>query len=72
METTVLEMFFEDAYGGTAKLSIDNPRPDLIPSEVQNAMQNIISLNLFSTKNGPITTIKGAQVVTKTITDVEV
>lgn len=69
METTVLEMFFYDDFGKTVQLTVKEPRTDLIPSEVESTMTTIIGLDIFNVP-GPLT-LKGAQVVTRSVTDLE-
>ena len=69
METTVLEMFFNDAYGKQVSLSVKDPRPDLVPTDVETAMTTIAALDCFDV-DGPLT-LKGAQVVVRNVTEMD-
>ena len=69
METTVLEMIFENGYGKNFTVSVKEPREDLIPSEVESAMNAIATLNIFEVP-GPLL-VKGAQVVTRQVNELE-
>lgn len=71
METTRLEMFFEDEFGEKNKLTVDNPRLDLIPSEIESAMNAIIASEIFVGKTGKYTTAVGAQVVTVNVNEID-
>lgn len=71
METTVLEMFFLDELGGTIKLSVEDPDEYLVPTQVQTAMQTILAQEVLVGRTGKAVSIKGAQLVTKTISDME-
>ena len=71
METTRLELFFLDELEEKTKLSIDEPRMDLIPTEIETAMDNIIAANIFVGKGGKFVSKVGAQVVTVSINEME-
>lgn len=69
MDSTVLEMIFGTEYGGEFKMRLIDPRTDLLPTEVEEAMNAIIGLNIIAGKDGLITVAKGAQVVTRTVNE---
>ncbi|HCS73072.1 MAG TPA: DUF2922 domain-containing protein [Clostridiales bacterium] len=60
---TMLEMIFLTGAGRTYKLTLNNPKEDLTPSEVQDAMNLVISKNLFDVTGG-VAEIDKAQVIT--------
>lgn len=69
METTVLELIFLDNFGSTVKLSIEDPRADLTATEVEQAMNTILTNNIITTSKGSLAEIKGAQIVTRTVNE---
>ncbi|HHY83786.1 MAG TPA: DUF2922 domain-containing protein [Clostridiales bacterium] len=69
METR-LEMIFKTGAGRKFRLTLDNPRPDLDPSEIQAAMNLIISKNLFAV-DGDVTEIDSAHIITTQTEPVE-
>lgn len=68
MESNVLEMIFENSLGKPVTLRVVDPRDDLIPSEVKNAMDAIVALDAFETD---IVAVKGAQIVIRTVNELE-
>ena len=71
METTRLEMFFNDVAEQKVKVSIDDPRIDLIASDIETAMLSVISSDVFVTSNGALVSIAGAQIVTVNVNELE-
>ena len=63
MDKVRLEMDFLDSLEKVSRISLDEPREDLIPSEIEAAMQSIISNNIFATKNGDYVGIDRKSVV---------
>jgi len=60
---TMLEMVFKTGMGRRFRLTLDNPRPDITPSEVEAAMNLIISKDLFAAEGG-VAEIESAQIIT--------
>lgn len=71
IETTVLELVFSDGYGNH-KISISNPKISLTSTQVEEAMDDIITNNVFSTKNGNLIAKVGAQVVRRVVSEFEI
>jgi hypothetical protein len=71
MEKTKLEMDFLDSLNKVVKISLDDPRTDLVPSEIQSAMENIIAQNIFTSKDGDLVAVGGARVITTSINELE-
>lgn len=67
METVKLEMNFQDALEKTFKLSIEDPRADMDESEIQDAMSNIITNNIFDSKGVDLANAKSARFITTSI-----
>ena len=66
----VLEMKFEAANGKIFTLSLNDPKPGLTPTEILNAMQNIINQDVFHVDGSALVAIKQARLSDKTITNV--
>jgi len=62
-----LEMIFVNAAGKKTKISVDDPRADLTPQEVQTVMNNIIARNIFDSTGGDLISIDSARIVSKDI-----
>ena len=60
---TMLEMIFKTGMGRTFRLTLNNPRADLTPSEVEDAMNLIIDKDLFAVEGG-VAEIDSAQIIT--------
>ncbi|HHU48242.1 MAG TPA: DUF2922 domain-containing protein [Clostridiales bacterium] len=60
---TMLEMIFKTGMGRRFRLTLDSPKPDLTPAEVEAAMNLIIEKNLFAADGG-VTEIDSAQIIT--------
>lgn len=71
MEKTKLEMNFLDSLNKVTKLSLDDPKTDLVPSEIQSAMENIIAQNIFASKGSDFVAVGGARVITTSINEIE-
>lgn len=64
-----LYMTFKNAIGNTCTISVDDPREDLEEEDVIEAMENIITNNIFLPKGYDITTAVSAKVVDKVTTE---
>lgn len=62
--TSRLEMVFITAGGGRLRISVPDPRPDLTATDVETAMNTIISKNVFASRTGDASAILSARVVT--------
>lgn len=71
METTRLELFFGDEFGEKTKISVDDPSTELVPSEIEQAMNNIIAADIFVGKGGKFVTAIGAQIVTVMVNEMD-
>ena len=56
-------MIFKTGLGRSYRLTLDNPRSDLTPGEIQAAMNLVISKDLFNVDGG-VAEIDSAQLVT--------
>jgi len=60
---TMLEMVFNTGTGRRFRITLDNPRPNLTPAEVQAAMEQVINADIFDVDGG-VTEINSAQIIT--------
>lgn len=67
MEKRKLEMEFLNNLNKKHVISIDDPKLDLTPVEVQSAMKSIISENIFMVSGGDLAEVVEARVVTTTV-----
>lgn len=63
----VLEMKFEAANGKNFTISINDPKPDLTPSDVSSAMETIMNQGVFHVNGSALVSIKQARMIDKTI-----
>lgn len=72
MAKTKLEMDFLDVLNKNYRMSIDEPRPDLLATEVSEAMDAIVTADVFTSTNGSLIGVTGARVVTTTVNEFEI
>jgi hypothetical protein len=71
MDKTKLEMDFLDTANKVARISLDDPKTDLLPSEIQDAMESVITQNVFASKEGDFIAVSGARVITTNINELD-
>ncbi|HEX5565113.1 MAG TPA: DUF2922 domain-containing protein [Sporosarcina sp.] len=64
-----LQLIFITTEGKQTSLTVDEPKDGLTPSEVEAAMQQIISSSVFQVDGYPLETAKGARIVERTVTE---
>lgn len=67
MEKTKLEMEFLDEANKKFVISIDEPRSDITPEEVSQAMTTIINCNVFNSKMLDLVKANDARIVSTTV-----
>lgn len=72
MEKTKLEMEFLDVVGKKFVVSLDEPRTDLTPLEVGEAMNTILTHNVFESSAGDLEIVNDARIITTTISTLEI
>lgn len=63
-----LVMVFLDAEGKERNIRVDDPRMDLTPSEVEEAMNNIVDKNIFA--GSALVSAAKAYIITTTTEDI--
>lgn len=67
MEKTKLEMEFLDEASKKFVISIDEPRADITPEEVSQAMAAIVASNVFDSKMLDLVKANDARIITTTV-----
>ncbi|ACV64698.1 hypothetical protein Dtox_4011 [Desulfofarcimen acetoxidans DSM 771] len=68
--TQTLRMTFLNAAGNRVSISLDNPRDNLTQSEVEAAMNTVITKKVFTTSGGDLVSIDSAAVIDTTTTEI--
>ncbi|MDN7245692.1 DUF2922 domain-containing protein [Planococcus shenhongbingii] len=67
-----LELVFETTAGKEVTLSVEEPRENLTPLELQTGMQTIITHNIFEVEGSAFATAKAARIVERNVVDYQV
>ena len=67
--STRLRMSFINALNRTTSMSVDDPREDLTPAEVQAVMDDVIAKNIFNSSGGDLVSVKSAEVITTNVNE---
>lgn len=67
-----LELLFENEAGKTVTYSLDQPIEPVDQSAVSNAMDTIVSADVFNTSGGRIVAKKSARLVERTVDEIEI
>lgn len=68
----VLELRFDTEQGKTMTITINDPKPSLTSSEVEEVMQTIIDSDIFHQEGHALVGINQARIVERTITMLDV
>lgn len=66
-----LELHFTNAAGKTAKVNIESPIEPVDQAALNNAMDEILASNIFITNDGDLVSKKGARIIDRTVTEIE-
>lgn len=69
--TQILELQFETSAGKTSTISIDAPKQDVTAAEIKQAMETIITANVFEVQAGTFVGLKGARIVDRQVSPFE-
>lgn len=72
MTEKTLVLIFQNQVGSPVRMSIDNVRDDITDMDVRDAMEAIIGKNIFDSNGGDFVSISGAEIVTRTVQELEV
>lgn len=67
-----LELIFVNEAGKTATYSLDDPVEPVDSAAVIHAMDEIIEQNVFTTRDGALVAKRGARIVERTVTDIDI
>ncbi len=69
--TTVLRLIFDtETAGKTYAMEFNSPKAGLTDAQIRPVMQQFIDSNLVLGVNGRLTAVKGAEIVTREVTEV--
>jgi len=66
-----IQLDFVDALNKSIRISLDEPKEDLLPADIEDAMSSVVSLNAIGTDGVDVVGIDGARIVTTTIEEIE-
>ncbi|KGR74830.1 DUF2922 domain-containing protein [Ureibacillus sinduriensis] len=69
--TQVLVLKFDAGNGKTMTLTVDEPRDNLTPTEVEDVMQKIIASNIFHHSGSSLIAINQARIVERTVSEIQ-
>lgn len=72
MPTLRLEMTFKNTEGRTSKISVDSAKSDLTELEVNEAMDEILISDIFTSPGGDLIEKAKAELVTTEVTEFEI
>ena len=68
----VLQLIFTTKEGGSLRLSVGNTRDELSPSDISQAMDEIVEANIFETSTGEVIGKAKARYVTQSTEDIDI
>ncbi|HHX94378.1 MAG TPA: DUF2922 domain-containing protein [Clostridia bacterium] len=70
--SVTLQLVFRTAGGSRRTISVQDPKEDLTDAQVQEAMDTILSKNIFTTSDGDYVSILEARKVTTEVSEFDV
>lgn len=67
-----LELLFENEEGRTVTFTLDEPIDPADPAAVNAAMDEVLAQNVFESNGGNLVKKKGARIVERTVTDIDI
>jgi len=67
--TQTLRMVFKNENGSNFTISLDNPRDNVTPAEIEAAMDTIIAKNVFLTGGGALVARQDIKIIDQTVND---
>lgn len=68
--TKTLQLQFGTATGKNVMLTVEEPKESLTRNEIEAGMEAIISSNVFQVDGAALTSIKGAKVVERNVSEI--
>lgn len=66
-----LELIFENEFGKNVTISLDEPIEPIDANAVNAAMDEVITQNVFTSSGGDLVHKKGARIVERNVTEIE-
>ncbi|QNO14483.1 DUF2922 domain-containing protein [Alkalicella caledoniensis] len=70
MPTTTLQMIFKNAQGRNVTISVADPIEPMDSNQVQQAMEEIISKDVFTSPGGDLVEVVAARLVARQVTEI--
>lgn len=67
-----LELQFLNEDNRTVTISLENPIEPVNPDDIKNVMDTVISENVFMSSGGNLVSKKGARIVERTVSEIEI
>lgn len=64
-----LQLVFTKSDGKDFVLTVNEPRPEVTPAEVQTAMEQIIASGVFKKDGDVLTAVKSARIIDRSVND---
>lgn len=68
----VLELKFDTANGKTMTLSVNDPKPNLTPTEITAVMDSIIAADVFHNEGNALVKINLARIIERNVSDFDI
>lgn len=68
-ESKTLQMIFSNVNNTRVTISVAEPKDDLTPTEVEEAMDEIINQNIINSTGGDLVQVVGARLVTRQVVE---
>lgn len=66
-----LQMDFVDELNKSVRISLDDPKEDLLPADIEDAMNSIVSYDVIGSVGAGLVGVQRARIVTTTIDEIE-
>lgn len=66
-----LQLDFLDELNKSLRISLDDPKEDLLPTDIEQAMNTVVSHNAIGGNSADIVGISGARIITTTTEEIE-
>jgi len=67
-----LAMIFRNQGGNTVRITVDDVKDGITGTEVKNAMNAIITMNIFDSRGGDLVSVEGAEIITRSVQELSV
>lgn len=72
MPEKTLVLIFLNQSGSQVRMNVSDVRDNITGAEVKSVMDTIIARNIFDTEGGSLTSVSGAEIVTRTVQELPI